>query len=285
MITRSHGNNKLISNVRLKSIISFILLLVNSQSWLSTSLKLVLSFSPIVILWILLVRMGVWSADLFPGPGAVFASFLELINKGILPEFIRVSVSRLILGLVVGGIPAIFIGIALGRIKGLLEAIEPTLAFFQAIAEIAWIPLCIIWFGFGIETMVFIIVYTVFFPTVFNTITGVRTIPQRIIDATRTLGAKQYHILFEVILPGALPSIMTGLRLGTGYAWRALIAGEMIIGEDGLGYMIFSARQYNQTPRIMVGLIVMGLLWLITDRLILKPIEQRTIERWGLVAE
>jgi len=240
-------------------------------------------FVPLLLLWQISAASGRWSADLFPPPSAALAAFWDLIRKGILPTYLYNSLVRLLTGVAFSVVLGVVLGVALGINRRLGEALEPTTAFFQSIAEIAWIPLALIWFGFGFQTMIFLVIYTAFFPIFFNTLIGVRSIPPSITEAMLTLGARRHHLIREVVLPGALPGIITGVRLGAGYGWRALIAGEMIVGVDGLGFLLFSSRSFNQTDRILVCLVLLGALWLVTDRLILKPCEEATIERWGLV--
>jgi taurine transport system permease protein len=131
--------------------------------------------------------------------------------------------------------------------------------------------------------MTFIIVYTVLFPVVLNTVLGVRSVPVDMYRAAQCLGASRLRILWEVVLPGALPNIITGLRNGLGYGWRALIAAEMIVGTSGIGFMMFDARRAGSVVEILLGMIVLGLLWYVVDAWILAPIERATGERWGLV--
>ena len=102
-------------------------------------------------------------------------------------------------------------------------------------------------------------------------------------NAAASLGAGRWAMLTEVLLPGALPNIVTGIRTGLGFAWRGLIAAEMIATNVGLGYMLFVARDYYKTEVIVLGMIVIGLLWLAIDRLLLAPLERATVERWGMV--
>jgi taurine transport system permease protein len=155
--------------------------------------------------------------------------------------------------------------------------------FFQAIGDIAWLPILLIWFGFGLTTMTFVIVYTVLFPVVLNTVLGVESVPRDLARAARSLGASPARVLWEVTLPGALPNIITGLRNGLGYGWRALIAVEMIVGTSGIGFMMFDARRSGSTVEILLGMIILGLLWYIVDAWILAPLERATGQRWGLV--
>jgi NitT/TauT family transport system permease protein/taurine transport system permease protein len=124
---------------------------------------------------------------------------------------------------------------------------------------------------------------TVFFLVFFNTLVGVRTVPRIFVDAVRTLGGSRAHVILAVLIPGAMPSIVTGIRMSIGFGWRALIAAEMIATTTGLGFLIFNAQHFHQTDAILVGIITIGILWLITDRLVLQPFERWTIERWGLI--
>jgi NitT/TauT family transport system permease protein/taurine transport system permease protein len=141
----------------------------------------------------------------------------------------------------------------------------------------------LVWFGFGERTILVAVNYTVLFPVVFNALVGVRGVPRMYRDALRTLGASRWRILRDVVFPGALPHIVTGLRLGLAYGWRALIAAEMLVGAHGLGSMIFTAQAFHLTARIMLGMAAIGTLWVVLDYFVLRPLEEATIARWGLV--
>jgi NitT/TauT family transport system permease protein/taurine transport system permease protein len=108
-------------------------------------------------------------------------------------------------------------------------------------------------------------------------------VPRIYVSALRTLGASRWRIVRDVLIPGALPSIATGMRLGLAFGWRALIAAEMLVGANGLGFMIFNAQNFHLTARIMLGMAIIGLLWLLLDYFVLRPLEQATFARWGLV--
>jgi taurine transport system permease protein len=241
-------------------------------------------FLPIMALWWSVAAAEIFPRAFFPGPVEVVNGFAALTYKGILPAYLEDSIGRLALGAVCG----IAIGIPLGLLVGLNRAAHtalwPLVLFFQAIGDIAWLPLLLIWFGFGLTTMTFVIVYTVIFPVVFNTALGVRSIAPELVRAALSLGASRMAVLREVILPGALPNIMTGLRNGLGYGWRALIAAEIIVGTSGIGFMMFDARRAGSAVEIVIGMIVLGLLWYVVDAWILAPIERATGQRWGLIA-
>ena len=216
-------------------------------------------------------------------PQRVVTSFFEVVREGTLPAYISQSIGRLAFS---GGI-ALLVGIPVGWVLGIDKdigrAAEPILRFFNAISGIAWLPLAIVWFGFTDRTISAIIIYTMIFPVIFNTMIGVRTIPTVLRDASRSMGSSWFRTIRDVYIPGSFPSVMTGLRLGFGFGWRALIAGEFVVGGGGLGFLIFNARQSGLIERVMLGMIVLGAVWLLMDRLILRPIEEYTNSRWGML--
>jgi NitT/TauT family transport system permease protein/taurine transport system permease protein len=132
-------------------------------------------------------------------------------------------------------------------------------------------------------TVLIVILYTSFFPIAFTVLSGVREIPLRYINATRTLGASRFQVMKDVLFPGAMPHIATGSRLSIGFAWRAVIAGEMLAGREGLGWMIFTGQDADKTTEIILGMVIIGFTWIVLDHYLLRPMEERTIERWGLV--
>jgi taurine transport system permease protein len=239
-------------------------------------------FFVIVGVWQIVASLEIFPPFLFPKATKVFVTFFNYGRSGELFPHIWDSLIRLSLGFVVGfgiGFP---LGIAMGSNRVIARAFDPVVNFFQAIPGLAWVPLAILWFGLGYKAVTFVIFTNVFFPVCFNTITGVRGIPQVLINAALTCGANYLQVVKEILVFGALPSVVTGIRIGMGFGWRALVGGEMIAATSGLGFLIFDARQFLKTDVIIMGMITMGLMWLLMDRLILKPWESRTIERWGM---
>jgi ABC-type nitrate/sulfonate/bicarbonate transport system permease component len=221
----------------------------------------------------------------YPAPSDVLAAFVDLVRKGILPVYLADSVMRYLAGLIAGATLGIAFGVLIGMHRKASLALSPLLKFLFAIVEVAWIPIFVVWFGYGIETIVLALIYVVFFPVLYNTLLGVRTAPQILVNAVRSLGASRFQVLRLVILPSALPGIITGLRLGAGFAFRGLVFAEMVAAKTGIGYLIFEGAQSQQTARTIVGMIVMGLLWLAIDQFYLRPIERATIQRWGLTVD
>jgi len=241
-----------------------------------------------------LLLLAAWQASVplvglgpyfYPAPTDVIAAFGDLIRKGILPVYLADSVARYLAGLSVGALLGVAGGVLIGLNRRASLALSPLLKFLFAIVEVAWIPIFVVWFGYGPKTILLALVYVVFFPVLYNTLLGVRTAPQILVNAVRSLGATRLSVLRLVILPSALPGIITGLRVGAGFAFRGLVFAEIIAAKTGIGYLIFEGTQSQQTARTIVGMIVMGLLWLAIDQFYLRPVERATIQRWGLTVD
>jgi taurine transport system permease protein len=236
----------------------------------------------VAVWWGIKVFAGV-PDQLLVAPPAVWASFVYLVTHGILAEYASASLRMIGEASVISFVIGVPLGFAVGTNRYAARALEGTLRFLQGISGIAWLPLAILWFGFTNTTTLTIVIYTLIVPIVFNTMTGVRAIPENYVLALRSLGAGRLRIVRDVYLPGALPSIVVGMRLGMGYGWRALIASEMLVRQGGLGDLIFSARTFSQIDRIMVGMVMIGTLYIIVDRLLVQPVETMTVARWGVL--
>jgi taurine transport system permease protein len=246
-------------------------------------LRVLMPFAVLVAIW-WGIKSGAQVPDkLLVAPPAVWASFVYLVTHGILAEYASASLRMIGLAAMISFVIGVPLGFAVGTNRYAARALEGTLRFLQGISGIAWLPLAILWFGFSNTTTLTIVIYTLIVPIVFNTMTGVRAIPENYVLALQSLGAGRLRIVRDVYLPGALPSIVVGMRLGMGYGWRALIASEMLVRQGGLGDLIFSARTFSQIDRIMVGMVVIGTLYIIVDRLLGQPIETMTIARWGIL--
>jgi taurine transport system permease protein len=237
----------------------------------------------LLLIWEALVRGFSVNPRVFPSIAPVLQAGIDSIRDGSLILHIGASLGRIALGTVIGVLLAVPLGIAMGTNRAVSAFFTPLLRFFSVLAGIAWIPIATLWFGYGFGAITFVIFNAVFFVVAYNTLLGVSGIPMPLRHAAASLGANRWNLFWEVLLPGALPNIVTGIRTGLGFAWRGLIAAEMIATNVGLGYMLFVARDFYRTEVIVLGMFVIGILWLLIDRLLLAPLERRTIERWGMV--
>jgi taurine transport system permease protein len=241
-----------------------------------------LPFIGLIIIWALAIPIFSIPENSLVPPLDVVKAAGDLIDVGLLAHDVSISLIRLL----VSAILAIVIGIPIGLLLGSSSTLEmmfaPFFRFFQSVSGIALLPLLIMWFGFSETTIQVSILYTALVPVVFNTMTGVQTIPTVYKGAMGTFGASRLQVIRDVYIPGALSSMMVGIRLGIGYGWRALIAAEMLIGAGGLGFLVFDARRFHLIGQILVGMIVIGIIYVIVDRLILAPLEDATVKRWGM---
>ncbi|HEX4883705.1 MAG TPA: ABC transporter permease [Casimicrobiaceae bacterium] len=240
-------------------------------------------FVAVVAAWWLLPRVVDYPAYMLPSIGDVIAFARESIADGSLLRHVLASLARLAAGFAIGMALAVPLGLAIALNRHVADAFRPVLSFLQAIAGIAWVPLTIIWFGIGNGSVVFVIANTIFFASLYNTVTGVQSIPTSLYRAVRSHGGRGLALLTTLVLPGALVQLLLGVRTSMAYGWRALVASEMIAGSSGLGFMTMEAVQWQRTDTILLGMIVIGLLWIVMDRLVFTPIERRTVGRWGLL--
>lgn len=269
---------------------------VNGRTWLriptTTAVRslashvtwFVFPYTVLLVVWSAVSAAEIVPRVWLPRPADVWDALQSLVASGTYLENIEVSLGRLMLGFAVSAALATSLGMFMGLRRGLADFVGPVVSFLNALSGIVWIPIAILWFGLGTATITFVIWNSMFFIILLNTLVGVKSVPRVYESALLTMGATRWRLIRDVMLPGALPNIVAGLRLGMGFGWRALIAAEMFAASSGLGYMIFNASYYFRSDVILVGLFTIGTIWLITDRVILVPFESWTVRRWGLVS-
>lgn len=254
---------------------------LNRSKTLGRVWRVTVPFVILIALWQIAVMIGNYPAYLFPAPSKVFTSMLTISTNGQLAEHVWESTIRVVLGAATAMIVGFPLGFGMGINKRISAYATSVVTFFQAVPGLAWVPLAILWFGIGYRTVTFIVFLSVFFPILFNTVLGIRTVSETLIHAALTLGATRWQLITQVYIPGALAQIVVGIRLGVAYGWRALVGAEMIGASSGLGWFIFDARAQLRTDLVVVGMISLGLIWLALDSILLRPLEARTVERWG----
>jgi NitT/TauT family transport system permease protein/taurine transport system permease protein len=242
-------------------------------------------FVLILVAWVAYWAVARPSAATLPAVQDVAGAMWELAVKGELTVHVLASLWRLLLGVAMGVATGVIGGFIVGLNRPIAEFLSPLIVFFNAISGIVWLPLVIGWLGIGTALAVFLIWNTVFFIVFQNTVLGVQLVPQVYEQGVEALGGGRWETIRSVILPGASPYILTGLRSGLGFGWRALIAAELVGATTGLGQMIFGATEYHRSDIIIGGCLIIGLIAIAMDRWLLLPIEQRTIQRWGLVLD
>ncbi len=247
------------------------------------TVKFLLPFIILDGIWWAVELAGNFPERVLVSPARVWDTLIVLSEHGVLAEYISTSLSMVGFATLISLAIGVPVGFVVGSNRYAARSLEGFLRFLQGVSGIAWLPLVIIWCGFTHTTTLVVVIYTLIVPIIFNTMVGVRAVPEYYALALRSLGASRLRLITNVYLPGALPSIVVGVRLGMGYGWRALIAAEMLVRQGGLGDLIFGARTSGQIDRIFVGMILIGTLYVIVDRLLIQPIENLTVARWGVL--
>jgi NitT/TauT family transport system permease protein len=237
-----------------------------------------------LVLWQVLSWAGIVPPHKIPSPLEVLSALGILVVDGLPPGYLLhrhmlESLMRVFCGFGIAAVLAIPLGILMGWSKTLRAVVTPYAEIVRPIPPLAWIPIAILWFGIGIKSAAFIIFLGAFFPILLNAVSGVIQVDPRLVEAIKVLGARERDILMKVLMPGALPSIWTGLRIGLGIGWMTLVAAEFtgVKSGYGLGYLIMIARDIQRPDEIVAGMAVIGLTGYLLDT-ILRRVESRLLE-------
>lgn len=240
-------------------------------------------FLAVLAFWMAVIWWTSPDPLILASPKQVWSELNRIAVNGVLTTYISRSMMRLLVtGIIVIPI-GVFVGLAIGLWDKISGALLDVFRFFTSIPALAWLPLFLVWFGFNEATVIMTVAYYFFFTVLFNTLSGIRTVPRVLQYAVLTMGGNRWQVIRHVLIPGAMPSIIAGIRLGFAYGWRGLIGAEMLVAQGGLGHLIFRAQSVGLTDRIIAGMVVIGLLAALIDYLIMQPIEEATIRRWGLI--
>ncbi len=231
-------------------------------------LCLLLSITIAMILWVVISRLPA-TGTVFVSPALVWEAFVENIRNGILIVHIRDSLIRVILGFALGFVVSIPVAFLLGWYEGFRVIVEPWIQFLRTIPPIALIPIVIVMFGIGTSAKVAIIFFAVFLTMVVTIYQGVRNVDNTLIKAARVFDASDSQLFFNVIVPAAVPFILTGVRLGLATALTTLVAAELTGAATGLGTMIQQAGMYFQMEVVLLGIIIIGIIGFIFDKIVL----------------
>jgi NitT/TauT family transport system permease protein len=235
--------------------------------------------------WEFTAQLGIFPRKLFPPLEEVASALARLTAAGILPHHVLDTLIRLLAGFALAAIAGVAVGFAMGRSRRAEDIFLPLISIGAPIPGLAYAPLFLLWFGLGNKSAVLLVGFVSAFPVIFNTWTGVKAVKEIWVRAAQAMGADNRRLLRHVILPGALPYILTGLRLGLAQAWRILVGVEMLAAVPwGLGWMIFGAREFLNTDVMLAGVAVIGVIGLALEKIVFQRIEQYTVVRWGMMA-
>jgi NitT/TauT family transport system permease protein len=231
-----------------------------------------------------IARSGMFPAALLPTLPTVASTFVSQLLDGMMLEHAFFTLYRVLFGLALAILVALPLGILMGRFRAVENFFLPLASAFMPIPSLAWVPVFILWFGLGNTVAILIVFYAALFPILLNAWSGVRTVNPLWLRAAGAMGADERALFWKVIIPGASPFIITGLRQAFLRAWIAVVGAEMLAASDwGLGWVIFDAKEFLNADVMLASLAMIGLIGFVFERLVFGSIERATVMRWGMV--
>jgi NitT/TauT family transport system permease protein len=239
-------------------------------------------YATLLALWEAVARAGIWPPYLLPGPLTVVETLIGGLRKGTFITATLVSLRRLAVGYGISLALGLTLGLLIGRIKAIDETLGSLVLGLQALPSVCWLPLAILWFGLSEQAIIFVVVLGALFSITLGVEAGVKNTPPLYLKAARNLGARGPALYTQVVLPAALPAILSGLKQGWSFAWRSLMAGELLYFTLSLGNLLQTGRDLNDAAQVMAVMLLIIIVGVSLDQILFAPFERRVRERWGL---
>lgn len=244
-----------------------------------------LPFAVVGAAWETVAHLGLFPPRFFPPLETVAATLTRLTLNGVLPHHALDTLMRLTAGFALAALIGVTIGVLMGRSRRAEDILLPLVSIGAPIPGLAYAPLFLLWFGPGNVSAVVLVAFVSAFPIIYNAWTGVKAVKEIWLRSAQAMGADDRRLFRHVILPGALPYVVTGLRLGLAQAWRILVGVEMLAAVPwGLGWLIFGAQEFLNADVMLAGIVVIALIGLALEKLVFQPLEEFTLVRWGMMA-
>jgi ABC-type nitrate/sulfonate/bicarbonate transport system permease component len=228
--------------------------------------------------------MGIFPDVLFPPISQVVSTAGRLISRGIMQQHLLSTMYRLLAGFAIAAVFAVPLGLLMARSKVMESFWVPIVSVLNPIPGLAWVPLFLLWFKLGDTAVIALVTWATFPPVVINTWTGAKTVNEIWVRAAQSMGARGSTLYRKVMVPGALPFVLTGMRIGLSRSWRAVVAAEMLsAGGAGLGWLIFEARDFVRTDVMLAGVMMIGIVGLLLEKVLFQGVEKYTVVRWGML--
>jgi NitT/TauT family transport system permease protein len=242
----------------------------------------VVFYGGLLAVWQLLYKLEIWSPYLFPSPHDVWVSLRANVESGLIWDSTRASLGRLAVGFILAFVVGTAAGVACGSFRWVDETLGSLVVGMQSLPSIAWLPLAVLWFGLSPNAITFVVLMGSVFAIAISARDGVRNIPVLQRRAAQVFGASRLQTIRYVTLPGMLPSMAQGLKLGWAFSWRSLMAAELLYSAVGLGHLLQVGRDLNDMPQVLAVMGVIVAVGLAFDRLVFAPAEYWVRHRWGL---
>jgi NitT/TauT family transport system permease protein len=249
------------------------------------ALKRIVFYVGLVAIWQAMYASGRWSPMLFPSPGDVWSALLDGFRQGTFPTAIRASLQRVLIGFIISFILGVVIGTAMARWKSVQDTLGSLVLGMQSLPSICWAPLALMWFGLQDEAILLVVVLGSTFSVTEATYAGFRNVPPLYRRAAMVMGATQLQLLRRVLIPAAMPSIVTGLKLSWSFAWRSLMAGELVASLGGFGQLLQNYRETFDMPSVVAVMVVIVAIGLLVNAMVFRPLEKSIQRRWGIESD
>lgn len=253
---------------------------------INTFLLGAIPFVSIIAVWYIFHAQKILPQWVIPSPWQTLVTLIDLITSGAILNLVLISFLNIVPPFLVASIIAIFLGTAIGTNATTRKIFSPLISALYPIPTLTWLPLVILFAGFTRETIWIVVFISAFLRIIYNVTDGVRAVNHHWLLAAKNMGLSQFEIVISVIIPGALPNIITGLRLGFASAWRSLIATEMLVSSlGGLGKFIWYSQWTFSFDKVISGIVVIAIIGIGIEMLLFRPLERRTLIRWGVMRE
>jgi NitT/TauT family transport system permease protein len=253
---------------------------------MSQATRKVMIFVALLVAWEAWTRLFKVSPFLFPSASAVVAAFGRSILNGEIPGFALQSLKILLTGMALGATIALILTTLAVTSRLGSDLLQTLTSMFNPLPAIALMPLALLWFGLGTNSLVFVIIHSVLWPMALNTYTGFVAVPVTLRRVGQNFGLTGWRLVAGILLPAAFPYILSGIKIGWAFAWRTIIAAEMVFGvagsQGGLGWFIYQNRFEMNTDLVFAGLLTVIIIGLVVENVVFRWLERRTVLRWGM---
>ena len=237
----------------------------------------------LLLLWDAICASGIWPDYLFPTPLEVWSALVNgFVGGGLYLQASLVSLQRLMIGYGISLVIGLVLGLLIGRIRLIEETLGSVILGLQALPSVCWLPLAILWFGLTDQAIIFVVIMGALFSITLGVDAGVKNTSPIYLKAARNLGARGVGLYGQVIMPAAMPAILNGLKQGWTFAWRSLMAGELLFFTLSLGNLLQTGRDLNDASQVISVMVVIIVIGVVIDSLVFGPLERRVRDRWGL---
>lgn len=235
-----------------------------------------------IIIWEAASELSLWPKFLFPSPVEVLKTLLEGFSDRTFLFGMAASLRRILLGYSISLVAGVLLGLGISRNQLLNDTLGSLILGLQTLPSICWLPLALLWFGLNEMAIIFVVVMGALLSITIATETGIKNAPPLLLRAGKNMGARGVRLLLEVALPAALPSIISGMKQGWSFAWRSLMAGELLYGSVGLGNLLTAGRELNDMSQVLAVMLMIIAIGLCADYLVFARLEKGMRRRWGL---